>query len=226
MGDRDLEGKKKRSGGEDATQKRPQQNVFDTHGNDAIRDRVTDLQAEQKKAGPEAAASSGGLLGLAATEVEGPDQEGPALDVRAGMSEVISELDSLRASPETLKALLEPGMKHREQISVLMDYLATEISPEAVEALASSTHDDLTTAIVVSTTSITACEGAGLKTQALGDFGPILFQLIEESLGPEALVGAAEEGAEEETNTATIELLEALRPVVGLLRTAGRPAWA
>jgi len=163
-----------------------QGDVFGTLGNEGVRDQVE----EQKKTAPVEQAPMGGALGAASVEEQKKKEELTALKKeeapaeqpmthRAALSEAVTQLEALATDTETLKKLLKPNNTPEEAASRVLAEFAFRLTPTARAALAMADHSDLTSSMVISSTSIKMAESAGALTGELGTFAPIAWQMLQ-----------------------------------------------
>jgi hypothetical protein len=164
-----------------------QNDVFGTLGNEGVRDQVD----AQRKVAPAEQAPMGGALDAANTEeqkkkeelTELKKEEAPSeqpMTHRAALSEAITQLEALATDTETMKKLLKPDNTPEEAASRVLAEFAFRMTPTARQALAIADHSDLTSAMVISSTSIKMAEDCGVAGE-LGSFAPIAWQMLQDS---------------------------------------------
>nr|MBA2320546.1 hypothetical protein [Deltaproteobacteria bacterium] len=165
-----------------------QADVFGQVGNEGMREQVE----EKKRTTPVEQAPMGGALGAASAEEQKKKEEltalkkeeGPAeqpMTHRAALSEAITQLEALATDSETLKKLLKPDNTPEEAASRVLAEFAFRLTPTARAALAMADHSDLTSAMVISSTSIKQAGSAGAVTGELGTFAPIAWQMLQDA---------------------------------------------
>ncbi len=175
------------------------QDVFDTHGNDAIKDHINEAQ----QADPAKAQAS--VLDAAAQSAEA--QVDPAAR-GAAMDEVTTLMYKLESSPAVLTELVAGKDSAEDKVTALLHYMGTQLSTGAVDALATMSIDEIAFDLgnlVISTAALQVVDMSP-EIEKLGAMAPILFDVLVgyvDRFSPEGVV-ANEEVSEEEADAAAM----------------------
>lgn len=201
--------------------------VFDQVGNEGMQAKVEDTK--KTAAVPEEKAPMAGAL-EEAKKSESEDQkkktaeladlkkeEVPgevAMSHRRALTEALVTLETMMADTEKLKEIMQPGLSTRENTNRVLAEFAWRMTPSARTALAAADHSDLTSAMVVSSTSIKEAEGASTLTGELGTFAPIAWQMIEQAMRNVGPLHKLDNEEELDVNKAR----RAFRPAISTMR--------
>lgn len=180
MGNRALQDQLKSGDIAAEAAKKRKANVFDTHGNDAIKGRVQDAKATAQQQ------EETSLIDTAEKEND-PSKEAVKADPgaqRAATDELILAMEKLKSTPGRLAELLGKHADRPGQVQALLETLAFELSMETQKTLL--TMDTAQIAkdlgnLVLSSESLKANE-LSLKVDMLGNLAPILFYLLSSEL--------------------------------------------
>lgn len=179
------------------------QDVFDTHGNDAIKDHI----AEAQQADPAQAQAS--VLETAAQATE--QQVDPAAQ-GAAMDEVTTLMYKLEASPAVLTEIVTGKESSEDKVTALLHYMGTQLSTAAVEALAGMSTDQIAFDLgnlVISTAALQVVDMSP-EIEKLGGMAPILFDVLVgymDRFSPEGAVAAGDVSEEEADAAAMVASL-------------------
>ncbi len=217
MANRGLDALKKTDNVAAEAAKKKKTNVFDTHGNDAIKDRV----AEAKKTAGEPEQSN--LLQSAEQETEAPSKEAAKADPaaeRLATDELLVAFEKLKNSPERLAEVVGANKDRPSQVQALLEDLALELSMGARETMLLINTADVAKKlgnIVLSSESLKAGEQS-VEVAMLGGMAPILYHLLSTELEQLPIVAASEQSGEKggdrakgESNPAAAALSVAMR---------------
>jgi hypothetical protein len=183
----DIEQSKKtaRSVTSQATTTNRQTNVFDTAGNDAIKSKIAEVEAETGAAS--SAQSKQSLLDKVAKNAETAKQGAPdaasATDVGlkqtavAARDEVILQVQMLTSNAETLEQLQNCDSVFQAS-TLAVELVAQNVADEDMAALAAYGHHDLMQGKILSPESHLETRGVSAQARKMGGFVPILWQLV------------------------------------------------
>ena len=196
----------------------PAQNVFGSHGNDMIKEHAGLAKDGAAKA-PESPMSNM-LNSLMGNE----EESSLAMSTKDAVDEVVDGLVEIQKQPEILRQLLNPQLDHADQTTQIVEYLALEVlDVDVCEVLAQSEFDDLSSSMVISQEAEKACQMNGPELEAMGEFGSILWMLVDEALKMNLApmqARAKKDGAEEEEQDPD-RLAACLNPAIATLRLEG-----
>jgi hypothetical protein len=183
-------------------------NVFDTHGNDHLRDHVGRAQAAQ---GQEEAGSMGSrLLGNQMASSVAPDR---------AMQEALMWLDQMKTAPRKITEQLSSTASHDDKVMVMLEQMVLDLPPATIVALSVADLSSITSGMVMSSDAERAIDQASPEVQELGGFAPVLFQLLSDALrrtGPERIVGDPDKDEKERVDP--FQLKEAIGEVIRFMR--------
>ncbi len=192
------------------------QNVFGTHGNDALKE-----HAGLSQQGADKAAETPMTKML--NTVVGNDEEQSDLKMTTteAVMEVCDAIIDIQSQPELLSQLLNPQLDHADQTTQILEYLAVEIlDTDVCDTLAAGTYASLEASMVISQQAEKACLMNGPELETLGVFGSILWMVVDESLKMNLapLQIAAKKAGEEEEEQDSGRVAASLNPVIATLR--------
>ncbi len=184
MSDRDQTRKQSQTVADSATGPRSK-NVFDTSGNDAIKARIAEVEAETGTA--TSAQSKQTLLDKVARNTEDTGKKAPdagtatdqALKQEAvsARDEVILQVQMITSNADLLQQL--QGCESIFQASTaVVEMVSQNVADEDMAALAAYSHHDLMQGKILSPESHLETRGLSAQARKLGGFAPILWQLV------------------------------------------------